>query len=101
MDFGHSVAVADLMERMTAFLNEHIVPAESACKAELTGGDDWRKWVQPPTMEALKAKAKAAGLVPLHPHIHDSALHSSSSSSERARQQRTCTRPQPTCESSI
>lgn len=62
MDFGHSVAVVDLMKRMTAFLNEHILPAESAYKAELTGGDDWRKWLQPPTMEALKAKAKAAGL---------------------------------------
>jgi hypothetical protein len=28
MDFAHSAAARDTIERMTAFMNEHVIPAE-------------------------------------------------------------------------
>lgn len=62
MDFAHSAAVRDRIERMSAFMQDHILPAEAVYRSQLKGGDDWRQWVQPPVMEALKSKAKAAGL---------------------------------------
>jgi len=62
MDFAHSATARDLIDRMTAFMNEHVLPAEKAYHAQLTGGSDWTQWVQPEIMEGLKAKAKAAGL---------------------------------------
>ncbi len=43
-------------------MREEVIPAESVHAAELSGSSDWRQWRQPPVMEALKAKARAAGL---------------------------------------
>ena len=62
MDFGHSPRAQDYIARVKAFMREHIIPAESAYHAALTGSSDWRQWRQPALMEELKAKARAAGL---------------------------------------
>ena len=62
MDFAHSAAARDTIERMTAFMNQHVIPAEKTYFEQLQRGADWTQWNQPPVMEQLKAKAKAAGL---------------------------------------
>nr|WP_314860858.1 acyl-CoA dehydrogenase family protein [uncultured Undibacterium sp.] len=62
MNFAHSDTAADLIARMQTFMQEHIVPAEKTYAAQLRGGSDWTQWQQPPIMEELKAKARAAGL---------------------------------------
>ncbi|MBX3610589.1 MAG: acyl-CoA dehydrogenase family protein [Hydrogenophaga sp.] len=63
MDFDHSPKVKDLQARVRAFMNEHIVPAEPVFEAQMkafrAAGNPWQ---EPPVMEALKHKAKAAGL---------------------------------------
>jgi acyl-CoA dehydrogenase len=51
---------AALAERITAFTEEHIYPAESVFERELGEAKD--RWSELPVMTALKAKAKAAGL---------------------------------------
>jgi acyl-CoA dehydrogenase len=62
MNFAHSDTAVDLIARMQTFIQEHIGPAEKDYAAQLQGGTDWTQWQQPPVMEELKAKAKAAGL---------------------------------------
>ncbi|WP_310567269.1 acyl-CoA dehydrogenase family protein [Hydrogenophaga sp.] len=63
MDFDHSPKVQDLQARVRAFLDEHIIPAEPVFEAEMkafrAAGNPWQ---EPPVMEELKHKAKAAGL---------------------------------------
>jgi acyl-CoA dehydrogenase len=63
MDFDYSPRVVDLQQRVTAFMQEHVYPAEARFESEMdafrAAGNPW----QPaPVMEELKAKAKAAGL---------------------------------------
>ncbi|OFW27026.1 MAG: acyl-CoA dehydrogenase [Acidobacteria bacterium RIFCSPLOWO2_02_FULL_65_29] len=59
MRFGGSPRAADLAERLTAFMDEHIYPNEPAFRAQVNDGDRW----QPTSVvEALKPKARAAGL---------------------------------------
>jgi acyl-CoA dehydrogenase len=60
MDFEHSAKVKALIEKLEAFMDEHIYPNEKA-------HNDWvndpaRLWQPWPKVEELKAKAKAAGL---------------------------------------
>ena len=43
-------------------MQEHVLPAEADYCAQLQNSPDWRGWKQPPVMETLKAKARAAGL---------------------------------------
>lgn len=62
MDFAHSPTARDLIDRMSAFMKDHVLPAEKTYVSQLKGGSDWTQWVQPPIMEELKVKAKAAGL---------------------------------------
>jgi acyl-CoA dehydrogenase len=50
----------ELRERVTAFLNEHILPAEPVFERQLTEAAD--RWSVPPIIEELKKKARAAGL---------------------------------------
>ena len=59
MDFDYSPKVAALQARVAAFMAEHVYPSEAAILAEIADGDRWQ-----PTrgMEALKEKARAAGL---------------------------------------
>ena len=63
MDFTYSPKVIDLQERLTAFMDAHIYPAESVYHHEVA---DNRKagnpWQPTQVMEELKAKAKAADL---------------------------------------
>ena len=63
MDFEHSPKVKALQQRLTAFMDEHVLPAEQRFEAEMdahrAAGNAW----QPaPVMEQLKAQARAAGL---------------------------------------
>ena len=50
---------AELAKRVTAFMEEHIYPAEPAFEREVRDGDHWD---EPPVMRELKRKAHAAGL---------------------------------------
>ena len=55
-----SARAVELAKRVKAFVDEHIVPAEPVYHRELDEGGD--RWDEPPVMDALKAKAKKAGL---------------------------------------
>ncbi|MCX7058129.1 MAG: acyl-CoA dehydrogenase family protein [Proteobacteria bacterium] len=61
MDFEHTARTADLIERVSAFMAEHVLPNEGRFEAEVAGaatGDfSW-----PPLLDELKLKARAAGL---------------------------------------
>ncbi|MGC2357044.1 MAG: acyl-CoA dehydrogenase family protein [Candidatus Acidiferrum sp.] len=43
-------------------MQEHVLPAEPEYFRQVQNLPDWRGWKQPPVMEVLKAKARAAGL---------------------------------------
>lgn len=60
MDFRVSSKVLELKERLTAFMDEHVYPAEAVYKASVAQAED--RWSVPPIMEELKAKAQAEGL---------------------------------------
>ena len=55
-----SAKAVEIGERVKAFLEEHIVPAEHTYHQQLNEGPD--RWTVPPIMNELKAKAKKAGL---------------------------------------
>ena len=55
-----SAKAVELGERVKAFLDEHIIPAEHIYHRQLDEGPD--RWTVPPIMDELKAKAKKAGL---------------------------------------
>ncbi|RGP57103.1 acyl-CoA dehydrogenase [Pseudomonas abyssi] len=59
MDFGYSPKVKELRERVDAFMQEHVFPAEATFHQQVAEGDRWQ-----PTaiVEELKVKAHAAGL---------------------------------------
>jgi acyl-CoA dehydrogenase len=59
MEFAYSPKVQDLCKRVSAFMDEHVYPAEPVFEREVAEGDRWQ-----PTrvMDALKDKARAAGL---------------------------------------
>jgi acyl-CoA dehydrogenase len=60
---------AELGKRVTAFLEEHILPAEPVFQRQVSEGDHWG---EPPVMTELKAKAKKEGLWNLFlPKRHD------------------------------
>ncbi|MFO1329247.1 MAG: acyl-CoA dehydrogenase family protein [Rubrivivax sp.] len=63
MDFSYSPKVVALQQRVMAFVQEHVVPAETSFKEEMTAmraaGNPWQPTQ---TMERLKERAKAAGL---------------------------------------
>jgi acyl-CoA dehydrogenase len=59
MDFTLSPRAQDLQQRLQAFMDRHVYPAEAEFKAEL---DRHGRWHEPPVMERLKALAKAEGL---------------------------------------
>lgn len=62
MEFSPSDRCRAMSERLRRFMQEEVLPAEATHAAQLAGGDDWHCWRQPPVMEELKAKARAAGL---------------------------------------
>ena len=60
MDFNHTQKVLDLMDRLNAFMDEHIYPNEEAYREHFKTTDNL--WKSPPLMDNLKEKAKNAGL---------------------------------------
>ena len=62
MDFAHTERTRALMQRLSRFMRDEVVPAEADYSASLGGGADWRCWRQPAIMESLKVKAKQIGL---------------------------------------
>src|SRR5262245_22111017 len=59
MNFEHSDKARELQQRLTAFMDEHIYPNETRYRREIAEGDRWKPV---PIIEALKPKARAAGL---------------------------------------
>ena len=63
MNFEFSPKVQDLQARLTAFMEEHVYPAEAVYHAEVEANRaKGNAWVATNIMEELKAKARAAGL---------------------------------------
>src|SRR3954468_4555900 len=60
MLFPLSPRVEDLKQRVTAFMEEHVFPAEDVFERQLDELPS--RWHVPPVMEELKAKARAQGL---------------------------------------
>ncbi|MBL0313586.1 MAG: acyl-CoA dehydrogenase family protein [Holophagaceae bacterium] len=60
MDFAHSPKAADYIQRVSAFIADHVTPNEETYLSQLKHGA--QPWNVPPIMEEMKAKAKAAGL---------------------------------------
>jgi len=59
VDFQYSAKSADYLERLAAFMDEHIYPNEERFEAQHRSGD---RWEQPPLLEELKQQARAAKL---------------------------------------
>jgi acyl-CoA dehydrogenase len=55
-----SAKAVEIGERVKAFLDEHIIPAEPIYHRQLDEGES--RWHTPPIMNDLKARAKKAGL---------------------------------------
>lgn len=65
MDFSHSPRAQDLIKRVRAFMRDHIQPVEESLLREQLAarrGGDWLQWQVSPQVEALKVKAREAGL---------------------------------------
>jgi acyl-CoA dehydrogenase len=63
VDFSHSERVRDLLERIGAFMDEHVYPAEPRARAELAENRrQGNPWQPSAIMEELKRTARAAGL---------------------------------------
>ena len=58
MEFAYSEKVKGLQEKVQAFMDAHVYPNEAVYEAQLSA----TRWEQPPIMEELKAKARAARL---------------------------------------
>ena len=59
MDSNYSTRTQQLIERLSAFMDEHIYPNEARFEHELAQGDRWHPLV---LIEELKRKARAQGL---------------------------------------
>src|SRR5215471_6728109 len=62
MDFTTSPLAQSYLQRLDAFMQEHVMPAESAYRNAVQDVADWQAWKQPSIMEEVKAKARSAGL---------------------------------------
>ncbi len=60
MDFTHSPKVEALRERLLAFMEQHVYPAESVFAGQQAAMTD--RWHEPPVMEELKTRARERGL---------------------------------------
>ena len=60
MDFGLSPVAADLRERLVAFMDEHVVPAEAVYREQMTAAGNPHHHA--PIIEELKAEARTRGL---------------------------------------
>ena len=75
MDFDYSPRQKDLIARVSAFMDEHVIPAVPVYEQQHEEGERWKVI---PIIEELKAKAKKAGLWNMfmppssgHPHVDD------------------------------
>ena len=60
MDFEHNDKTAQLIQRLSAFMDEHVYPNQDTYRQQVADmGDDWGGV---PIVESLKVKAKEAGL---------------------------------------
>src|SRR6185295_17999545 len=59
MDLVYSNRTKELMERLSAFMDQHIYPNEARFEDEIAQGDRWQPLA---LMEDLKIKAQAQGL---------------------------------------
>ncbi|MBN3857901.1 acyl-CoA dehydrogenase [Paraburkholderia sp. Ac-20340] len=72
MNFEHSDKVKELQARLTAFMDQHVYPAEQAFAAEMDAARRaGNPWQLAPVMESLKDKARSAGLWNLFLPPHD------------------------------
>jgi acyl-CoA dehydrogenase len=72
VNFDYSPTVQDLRERVSAFMREHIYPNEHKWHEHTRGA---KRWEVVPIIEALKPKARAAGLWNLwRPKSHGGTL---------------------------
>jgi acyl-CoA dehydrogenase len=65
MDFNHSPRTQELLERLRAFIRDHVLPVEEQHFREVLAhrhGADWKQWAVSPAVEALKARARSEGL---------------------------------------
>ncbi len=65
MDFEHSPPALDYQRRVRSFVREQVLPLEAEHFREIAlarHGGDWTTWRVSPTVEALKRKARDAGL---------------------------------------
>ena len=63
MDFGFSPRTQELQQRVSAFMAEHVYPAEAQYHAELEANTlAGKRWTPLQLIEDLKPKARAAGL---------------------------------------
>ena len=60
MDFDHSDKTRDLVQRLSAFMYEHVYPNESVFYEQVKAMGD--NWVPAAITEELKPKAREAGL---------------------------------------
>ena len=69
MDFQYSAKTREYLERLGAFMAEHVYPNEERFEAQHRAGD---RWQEPPLLEGLKQHARRAGLwnlfLPDSPH---------------------------------
>ena len=71
MDFSYDSTIAELHPRVSAFMEEHVLPAEPRYDEQARSGE---RWATPPVMEELKREARAQGLWNLFlPHGDDGA----------------------------
>ena len=70
MDFAPSARAVEYQERLQAFMDEHVYPAEPVFAAQMAAADTPN--FHPPVMEELKAEARRRGLWNLfHPHPNE------------------------------
>ncbi|CAE6945227.1 acyl-CoA dehydrogenase family protein [Paraburkholderia domus] len=63
MDFQHSDKVKSLQQRLNAFMDEYVYPAEAVFEAQMDAArESSNRWQPAPVIEELKQKAKAVGL---------------------------------------
>ncbi|MEV4203041.1 acyl-CoA dehydrogenase family protein [Micromonospora globbae] len=60
MDFAYDTRTEELRAELTAFLDEHVYPAEAVHAAHVAEAGD--PWARPPVMAELKAEARKRGL---------------------------------------
>jgi acyl-CoA dehydrogenase len=62
MDFELSARARDLRERVAAFVRDEVAPVEAQLAHTRSRSADWTQWTVAPEVDALKERARAAGL---------------------------------------